>query len=730
MNLRFGPRFWLMALFLFISPLAGHTQNDVDGDVKTSLIVSHVDVIPGQTFHMGLLFQMRGDWHTYYKNPGDTGLPVQLTWQMPEGFSAGDVVWPTPEKIVLGQLVNYGYKNETLLRVPITAPANLQPGKVYSFLLDATFLVCEEICLPVNKTYSVQVAAAEKPTENRWATPLFAKYSPTYFTLKPQQNLQVYADNSTYYIAMDAGLPRPALFVPDAENVIVDIAPQHYFKSPQTGELGNLQVLAIAKETYDPLTLNTLQGLVFWEDPTLPPLKLSADIAPLPATFLPHNAAETVPAANAKPALFGVAVPSLLAALLAAFAAGVVLNLMPCVLPVLSLKVLSLVTLAQHNKRLLRAHAGVFFVGVLVSFWVLAAVLMMLKQAGEAVGWGFQLQSAPFVAVLAALLLLVSLNLFGVFDVGHLFAKLQHSTAHQNPQTNTRKGLVESFFAGVLATVVATPCTAPFMATAVGFALSQPTGVMLLVFSFMALGLAAPYVLVCFAPAVLSRFPKPGAWMFVLRQALAFPVLATVLWLVWVFGKQHNETQAFLLLILLLGLAFVGWVYGHLAQLRRPTSHRLLGVVLLLLSLASYVYVVLHMPEKENGLPSSVSPAAATNQLWQPWSPQAVDAARAEQRAVFINYTADWCITCKLNELSTLNNPAVTNLFQLHNVALFKADWTNYNADITLALESFGRKGVPLYVYYAPTKEQPVILPQLLTPAMLKKLLAPQNIRP
>jgi thiol:disulfide interchange protein len=404
----------------------------------------------------------------------------------------------------------------------------------------------------------------------------------------------------------------------------------------------------------------------------------------------------------------------LLYALLLAFAGGIVLNLMPCVLPVLSLKIFDFVQRAGKKRAHLLAHGFAFTAGTVASFWALAALLILLRSGGQGLGWGFQLQSPSFLVILCALFTFFALHLFGVFEMGYLFTRIKRG--HEND------GLGGSFLAGITATLVATPCTGPFMGTALAYAFTQTAVVSFLVFTALALGVAFPYLLLCSAPGLARFLPKPGAWMEDLKQFMGFPLLATVIWLAWVFGRQTSIDSMAMLLALLLVAGLSAWILGKWMHLRHPGHIRLtaalVALVIFMPTLAWVLAGVRHLPPMlpvGNAEVSEVSnPDGSIS--WRTFTPEVLATLRAAGKPVFIDFTADWCLTCKVNEKAALNRPEVARAFADKNIVALKADWTNTDEAVTKALEGYGRNSIPLYVYYPADGGYFKILPLVLTP--------------
>lgn len=639
-------------------------------NVRASLIAAVDAIVPGESFWVALRLDIRDGWHTYWRNPGDSGEPTAIDWTLPEGFSAGDIVWQAPHRVAMGPLVNYGYEGEVLHLVEITVPASAAQSATLE--ANAYWLVCEEICIPeearLDLTLPVAAAGTTPPPSEHAAT--IAKARGGLPGESPWQGTYR-LDGGALTLTLD-GPPVDAAgaadfwFMPAAYGVIDHAAPQ----TVRAGEDG--LTISIPRSAYAAEAVSgPIDGILAMEEhlpegPLGRAFRLTAAPAPAPPSPAPSI--------------------SLVQALGLALLGGIVLNLMPCVLPILFMKGLGLVRHAHAPATTIRLQGLSFTAGVLASFGILAGGLIALQAGGARIGWGFQLQSPIFVALLAYLMFAVGLVLSGVVSIGGRLAGVGSDLAQ-------RPGQAGAFFTGALATIVATPCTAPFMAAALGFALTQPWYGALLVFEALGLGLALPYLALSFSPALLRFLPKPGPWMERLKQFLAFPMYATAAWLVWVLSRQIGADAVIVASAGMILIALAAWLLGTTAGSRR--CYRVAGgttsVMLALIAFALPVAGVSTVGAR---------PAAEADGPWEPYSAERLDDLRAEGRAVFVNMTADWCITCKVNERVALSSDAVADAFARHDVAYLKGDWTNRDAAITSVLETFGRQGVPLYVLY------------------------------
>lgn len=636
-------------------------------------------VAPGESFRLGLRLRLAPGWHTYWRNAGDAGAPPDVALTLPEGATAGSIAWPAPERIPYGPLVNFGYKGEVLLPIPVSVPASLSPGDSFQVTADATWLVCEEVCIPEEGQFTLTLPVAGSAVPSPTTTPLFEAAAarlprPAPWTLRAGAG-EGRASLTLTGAALGPATVQEAFFFPAAPGIVDNTAPQ-------------------------PLTIR---------DGTLTlGLKLAQGAAPaaLEGTLVLRDgggqrAAFDVTAAIAGPAEATAGLP-FAQALAFAFLGGLILNLMPCVFPVLAMKALALARLSGEARGAVRRHAASYTAGVLVSFVAIGGLLVGLRQAGSAVGWGFQFTEPAFVAAMAWLTLAVGLNLSGVFAMGR--------TVGAGQAIAGRGGHLGAFATGGLAVLLATPCTAPFMAAALGAALAMPPAMTMAVFLALGLGLAAPYALVGLLPGLARLLPRPGAWMERLRQGLAFPMYGASAWLVWVLAQQAGPDGVLWVLSggVLLGAGL--WALG-LAQRSAAGRGALFGRAVAALAVVAALALLPRL---------SATPAvAAADPGAEPWSAARVEALRAESRPVFVNATAAWCITCQVNERVALRTASVRDAFAARDIAYLKADWTRGDPAISALLREHGREGVPLYLYWAPGAAEPVILPQLLTEAGL-----------
>ena len=662
--------------------------------VTAELLRETAGVTPGGTVHVALRQSIIPKWHTYWRNPGDSGEPTTVSWTLPPGWRAGGIVWPAPERQPIGppdnQLVNYGFSREVVLPVPVTAPADARPGETVRLVARASWLVCEEVCVPEQAALFIDMpVTAGPPAGDGAGGRLVAR---TLAEAPKPAGLQAGArlEGGALKLAVAGGPLRnvggaDAYFFPHSGDLIDHAKPQPVERGPQG------------------LTLTLQPGYVLAAAGALPPAVegvLSVDGRTYEISARPGQTVAGAAGLGPPAAAQGGGGWGLLAAAGAALLGGLILNLMPCVFPVLSMKAAALAGHA-HEPAAARRQGLAFGAGVLAAFLALAGALLAARAAGEAVGWGFQLQSPGVIAALAVLFLLVGLNLSGVFSVG---ASMQDAGSG----LAARGGAAGAFFTGALAVVVAAPCTAPFMAGALGWALTRSPPETLTVFAALAVGFAAPFVLLSLSPGLLRRLPRPGPWMELLRNLLAFPMYAAAAWLLWVFGRQTGAAGLAELIAVLWLAALGAWLWGRSQRGGRQTPFRLAAGAAGVLAAGWFAL---------SALGSAVEARApATAAAAEAWSPERVAALRAEGRPVFVNFTADWCVTCKVNERVALSDRRVAEAFRSTGVVYLQGDWTSRDPAITAALTEHGRSGVPLYLLYTPGAEAPRVLPQLLTP--------------
>ena len=668
--------------------------------VEAELVAARTALVPGEPLTVALRLAIDKGWHTYWKNPGDSGLPTTLEWKLPEGVKAGPIQWPAPHLLPVGPLLNYGYENEVLHLVTLTIPADFQPGRDVALAARADWLVCKEICIPegADLALTLPVAAVAAP-DPRWSKPIDTERAAL---PQPLAGWQASAEGRGKTIALKlvptAGSADPGevRFFSNAIDRIEPSAPQ-----PLSRE-GNGYVLMLPVASTLNGAFGNLAGVVTAANGFGNGARAATvDVAVNGAVSAPPRAAIAPPPLNLASGRAEADAPGLAFALVFALLGGMLLNLMPCVFPVLSLKVLGFATHGDAKSTLHR-EAGAFAAGVIITFVALALLLSALRAAGEQLGWGFQLQSPAVVTALAILFFVLALNLSGVFEFGQLAPS---SVAGWSSKNRT----VDAFGSGVLAVIIASPCTAPFMGAALGFALAGGTAMMVLVFVALGIGMALPYALLAWFPGWRNRLPRPGPWLERFKQLLAFPLYATVIWLAWVLGAQRDNDAVLRLFAVLLGVGFALWAW----RIVRGGGAKPWGIVgLAMLTLAVVIAWPLFARDAEPVKSTEASrPVVAGD--WTPYTPARVADFTAAGRPVFIDFTAAWCVTCQVNKRLVLNTDDIRAAFAKRNVALVRADWTRRDPTITQALAALGRSGVPVYVLHRPGKA-PLVLPEVL----------------
>ncbi len=736
----------------------------------------------GKSFWVGLQMVLEPHWHIYWKNPGDAGLPLSIHWNLPEGFSAREIQWPYPRRISVPPLMNFGYEGDAFFLVQIIPPTKLKAGENIKIEAEAKWVVCNEICLPGKATVSVNLLSTKSDaksenlddknaalfqnardhlpiTTTTWtfkgladdsnviiiATPFHAKS-------EEDKNLSDQIDLSGFY------------FFPDSIDIIENAAPQKFFKIPndlshnssksQSPSSANsassfsyaIQIKRIPPDPESKTEIKIISGLVVsptgWKinnerseqalqihialEPMNAKVLALAKSAPLPssASTVSPTVSPTVSSTASAPPTPSSGIAKFFLMLGMAFLGGLILNLMPCVLPVLSLKIFDFVKRSGDSRWKIFSHGLTFTAGVLFSFWILAGLLLILRSGGQQLGWGFQLQSPGFLIVLCALFFFFSLNLFGVFELGIIFTRIG--------SPKTKSGHASSFFAGITATVVATPCTAPFMGSAMGFAFSQPAYYAMAVFTFLGLGMAAPYLLLSAFPAMMRFLPKPGEWMEHFKQFMGFPLLATAIWLAWVLGHQAGVDALIALLFVLLLAGMSAWILGKWTALHRKTPTRIVaGLLALVIFVPAFLLVLIYLDQIRNVKPvkttaylsPSVDEKNSSEQLqsdeiiWENFSEEKLNSLIQAGKPIFIDFTADWCLSCKVNERVAFTSTDVIAKFHELNIQMLRADWTSRDEAIAKALAKYGRNSIPLYVLYGGHGANDfVLLPEVLTP--------------
>ncbi len=655
-------------------------------------------IVAGQTLWLGLAIDHKPHWHTYWKNPGDSGLPTQLQWTLPEGFQAGEIEWPTPKRLPIGPLMNHGYEGKLLLPVSVTVPAGFS-GDTLPVKLRADWLVCKDVCIPESGDFALDI-----PARSAWSAQ-GADFEAA-LAARPQAlaSAKASAKVSSEGLNLEVtGLPaawagKALEFFPEAPGVLDNALPR---RASWDGQRWTVQVPLSDQRIDGPARMDAVLVAAGSEAG----VRIGFDVA----GAWPAAGAMPKPAAAAAPVASAAAPLGLAAALLFALVGGAILNLMPCVFPVLSLKVIGFAAHAD-DRRALALGGLAYTVGVVLSFIALAGLLLALRAGGEQLGWGFQLQSPAVIAVLAALFTLIGLNLAGVFE----FASVLPSSL---ATLRSRHPLVDSLLTGVLAVAIASPCTAPFMGASLGFAVTLPALQALAVFAALGVGMALPYLAASLWPGLARMLPRPGAWMLRFKVLMAFPMFATVVWLVWVIGQQTGIDGAAALLAVLLALAFIAWALGTpgIGRIGRA-AFGVLGALGLAAAM-SWMLPSLHATA------ATATRTSEAGSAWEPWSEQRVAELRAAGKPVFVDFTAAWCVTCQYNKRTTLADPAVVADFAARGVVLLRADWTRRDAAITAALAAFGRNGVPVYALYG-ADGAPQLLSEILSVREVRDALA------
>jgi thiol:disulfide interchange protein DsbD len=705
----------LITVLLLVSPL-GFTQDlsflQSDGEpaynTSARLISETASFVPGERIWIGLVLEMNEHWHTYWINPGDAGMPTSINWELPEGFSAGDIQWPTPERYMVGEVVSLGYENKAILRIPVDTPAAAVPGTRYTLNGDVSWLECKEACIPGQASVSIELLAA---TEAGAMNPEMAAAEEKIPTMPGwEAGWTTSAKGATLSVTVpDEGVvlkhffpKQEGVWLLEPEPVVIQVGDQvkvELINNPDGLEFEAPMVGVLVDE----------EGKGYW-------ITAQEQSKPLAPTGTSEE--------SAKGTLFY---------LVSAFFAGLVMNLLPCIFPVLGLKISSFVEQAQGDRAGVKRHALIFAFGVLVSMWALAIGVTVLGGA-----WGAQFQDPRLVIGMLLVLTFFTLNLFGVFEMG-----LGMTTV--GGDLTRKSGYGGSFFQGILLTVIGTPCTGPILVLVMAWMLAQQVYIAFLVFTLMGLGLSSPYVILAYSPALLDRLPPPGNWMVTFKKASAFAMVAFLWVLMYVLKELIPIDGTIRVLGGLLLVCFAAWVLGTWDTGYRKTRTRIITkiVVVLTLGIATYISFSYKVPVEsitseleariESGDPirwSDVTPEVAADLLergvpvhYQPYSPELVEKLRAEGKAVFVDFTAEWCTICKVNKLRALHREEVMRDFADKGVITLRADWTGRDPVIAGVLESYGRRGVPVYLLFDDKGSDAEILPESLTPEVIREAL-------
>jgi thiol:disulfide interchange protein DsbD len=712
---RFGAylKAWLVALICLaaLTTRAAHTQ--------ATLVLSHESAQPGNTIWAGVDLKMEPGWHTYWKNPGEAGMATKIDWKLPPGVTAGNIQWPLPEKLPPFEVTTYGYSDEVMLLVPLTIGTNVPPGPI-TLTANLSWLECKDVCIPgkttVEATLNIgnEIKPSAKGSIGDWS--LKVPDRPTGFNLRAWWEKP--PDGDTRSLIIDA---RSDSWAPVISTDFFPYANDNFEIQPATDvitarDLSNIRLRKIVKKFSGDWPKELSGVLAFRGRPDeigqsrhgieiqipieeRPPANAAAS-----SSGSPETNATAASVSNPPGAANQLSTATLLKFLLFAFIGGLILNVMPCVLPVIALKILGFVSEARSEPRRVRNLGFIYALGVLASFSALAALVIGINAAGHRAGWGMQFGNPVFVVCMTTLITLVALNLFGVFEVipGGKVMDAAGNLA-------SRHGAAGAFFNGLLATILATPCTAPYMATALGFAFSQSAVVIFLTLLFVGLGLAAPYVVLSCNPALLKFLPKPGPWMEKFKIAMGFPMLATVIWLLGIAASDYGERVIWLSVFLVV-LAFTAWIFGEFVQRGRKARGLALAIVVVLL-IANYTYALeSRLRWREMTETDATASLSSNGVIWNPWSPEAVAEARSAGKPVLVDFTATWCVTCNAIVKPALESPAVVDKLKEINATTLLGDYTRTPQNMTDEIAKYGSAGVPLVLVYPKNPDAPAIV--------------------
>lgn len=709
MKLKYFLSLFTLSFFLLASPLASafgspSSTKATEQVTNATPVVAHIisedsTIQPGHKFWVGIELKMAEGWDTYWINPGDSGFPTNVKWQLPENFQVSSLHWPYPERFDLESLVAFGYTKSAILLAEVTPPADLPLGKDVEIGVDVNWLACKDQCLPGSAHLTLTMPVSkEVPQADTKVAEEFSKARSNIPKSLSDDTVKVMASNNNLILnfkpsSQEFSEISSMMFIPEHQEMIDYKAPQNFEKK------GNEYVVNI-KRLDDKKELPTqIKGVL----------------------VISQKGSEVKKAVQVNTPLAQSGSSSTLLhyeiALICAFFGGLILNVMPCVLPVISLKLFSFIKMAQEKRGEIFKQGALFTGGVVVSFWVLSALLLVLRASGQGIGWGFQLQEPMFVATLTLVLFLLGLSLFGVFELGTSMISVGDKLASKS---SFLKG---SFMSGVLATLVATPCTGPLLGPALGLAMTVPPFPSMMIFTAMALGMASPYLIISAFPKLIRFLPRPGAWMNVFKQIMGFLMMGTCAWLIWVFVGQTDHMTLFVLLFALLLFAIGAWIYGTWGTIMRKRRTRMIATIVTLLILAfggSMTYASITTHKKTEVIQKHEGD-------WQTFSMSKVEEYRKQGKPVFVDFTAKWCLICQANKV-VLHSEEVQTAFEEYGVVTMEADWTKKDVEITNALHSLGRSGVPVYVLYpADPSLPPVILPQTLTKSMVQDYLSNAN---
>lgn len=670
--------------------------------VQVSLVGESEMLQAGRPFHVALQMTVQKGWHIYWDNPGDAGLATLVDWVVPEGFTVNDVQWSYPKRFSSDMGVGYGFDDVAYVVAEII-PSDVVSSKSVDIKAQVTWMACGESCMPGQSSATLPMATTNDApvTSGAWTSLLSqtqgslirrghhieVKHAPGSFALSFQSSKGEEVDTA-YFFMKKGG--------------VVDVHADQKLERQ-----GDLYILTVVEDAANETPTETIEGVLVFSTKVSGShaFEVTSKVQEIPTDAFVEAQSSV---AHATTSDFAIAV-------CLAFLGGLLLNLMPCVLPVISFKVMSFVQMAKESRAAIIRHSLAFFTGVLLSFWTLAGVLLALRAYGQSVGWGFQLQEPLFVGLLSIILLVFGLSLFGVFELGTSVS----AWAGKEESTSQKKfsGLTGSFFSGVLATAVATPCTGPFLGTTLGFAVTLPSSLAMIVFTAMATGMSLPYLVVAVVPSALRYFPKPGAWMVTFREVMGFVIMLTVLWLVWVFSALTGSLSVVLLLSSFLLAALASWVFGKWGHAAMSFAPRMVGILVAAVFMTLGLYDVVtaaRCPSGDSASSGGMMGSAPENVAWETFSAEKLERCRREGIPVFVDFTAKWCLICQANKV-VLHADSVAKKFSEKGVVRMLADWTKNDPIITAELKKFGRSGVPLYVLYGASDMQPQILPQVLT---------------
>ncbi len=687
-----------------------------DAHVHAELISELKAIQPGVLFWLALKMEMDDSWHTYWKNPGDSGLSTHIQWDLPTGFRVSEIYWPYPQRIEQPPLTSFGYTSEILLLAKVTPPQDLTEGNPIRIQSHANWLACQISCIPGKGDFAIDLPVS-RPQDQTQINPAWIEQFAQARLRVPSEvvpwALQASAEGNKVVLSIlsgqgDLGVFSEVYFFPEQGDLLNHSSKQVW------EQFNNGQRLTLTRSVISSPNIQSLKGILFLGDGEENKTSKSYQInIPLHPGFKEEQTKPlTLPSYPEK--------IHLLVILLFAFIGGLILNLMPCVFPILALKALHLLEMSQKDRRKVARHGILFTLGIVFSFCVLAGILILLRTIGQQVGWGFQLQSKAFVIFLIFLFFVLSLNLMGLFEIGVLLS-------FSLPRKTQDNHWIPPFLSGVLTTLVATPCTAPFMGTALGVALTQPLAIAFLIFILLGLGMAFPYLLLSFFPQWIVFVPKPGLWMVHLKKFFGLMLMGVVVWLLWILARQSSPNTVCFLLVVLLFWAFGLWISE---MNRRSTTFK--GrksnddkIIILFILIGSFITLFCIM--RQNFQPVFLQLSSISNQQsihWEPYSEDLMKTMCAQNKIIFLNFTADWCLTCQMNEEVVFQNKEVIKKFKELSVVAIKADWTTRDAQITKALADFGRNSIPLYVVWGKDPgEAPVLLSEIITPGIVVKAL-------